>query len=65
MKKSKSETRRFESDALALPPLKMALVDTEAIRSEGRKKASKLRRIAKGAKYKAAVEKLIVHLTKI
>jgi hypothetical protein len=62
MTKKKDETRRFESEFLALPPLKMVLVNTDAIRSEGEKKKRILRRLAKNVQYRKAVEKLISHL---
>lgn len=66
MKKSKSNnTRRFESEFLALPPLRMVLVNTDAIRDDGESKTRTLRKIAKSAKNRKAVEKLIGHLTKL
>jgi hypothetical protein len=65
MKKPKEETRRFESEILALPPLKMVLVDIDEIRSEGMKKTRALRNLAKRSQYRKAVEKLINHLTKM
>jgi hypothetical protein len=62
MTKKKDEPRRFESEFLALPPLKMVLVNTDAIRSEGEKKKRILRKLAKNVQYRKAVEKLISHL---
>ena len=62
MKKQKLETRRFEFDSLALPPLKMTLVNTDAIRRDGEKKVRTLRKLAKNVRYRQVVEKLIVHL---
>lgn len=63
--KKQDKTRRFDSVTLGMPPLKMVLVNTDEIRSEGQKKARVLRRLAKDAKYRTAVEKLIAHLTKM
>ena len=57
-----NEPLRFESETLGLPPLKMVLVNTDAIRLEGQKKARTLRSLGKTQKYRAAVEKLIRHL---
>ena len=65
MKKPKEEPRRFESEVLALPPLKMVLVDTDAIRSEGEKKTRTLRKLVKNSQNKRTVEKLISHLMKL
>lgn len=66
MKKNKqNEILRFESEFLALPPLKMILVNTDAIRDDGEKKTRTLRKIVKSAKNRKAVEKLIGHLTKL
>jgi hypothetical protein len=63
MKESKqNQARRFESEFLALPPLKMILVNMDDIRRDGEKKARVLRKLAKGAQYRKAVEKLISHL---
>jgi hypothetical protein len=62
MKKPKEETRRFESEFLALPPLTMTLVNTGEIRRDGDNKARTLRKLAKSAQYRKAVEKLISHL---
>jgi hypothetical protein len=64
-KRKQNETRRFESEFLALPPLKMILVNTDAIRDDGERKTRTLRKIAKNAKNRKAIEKLIVHLTKM
>lgn len=60
--KKKNEPRRFESETLGLPPLKMVLVNADEIRREGQMKARALRNLGKTAKYRAAVEKLIRHL---
>jgi hypothetical protein len=60
--KKKDEPRRFENDMLGMPPLKMVLVNTDALRREGQKKARTLRNLGKTAKYRKAVEKLIDHL---
>lgn len=60
--KKKNEPRRFESETLGLPPLKMVLVNTDEIRREGQKKTRALRNLGKTAKYRAVVEKLIKHL---
>jgi len=60
--KKKNEPRRFESETLGLPPLKMVLVNTDAIRREGQKKARTLRSLGKNQKYRAVIEKLIDHL---
>jgi hypothetical protein len=65
MKKPKEETRRYEAAMLALPPLKMTLVDTDAIRAENEKKTRALRKLAKSAQNKRTVEKLIDHLMKM
>jgi len=62
MKKPKEETRRFESDFLALPLLTMTLVNTDEIRRDGESKARMLRKLAKSAQNRKAVEKLISHL---
>jgi hypothetical protein len=58
----KDETRRYEFDMLALPPLKMALVNTDVIRRDGEKKVRTLRKLANSTRYRKAVEKLINHL---
>jgi hypothetical protein len=63
--KKKDEPRRFESEMLGLPPLKMVLVNTDAIRREGQKKARTLRNLGKNSKYRTAVEKLISHLKEL
>ncbi|MBV6396650.1 MAG: hypothetical protein HFACDABA_02250 [Anaerolineales bacterium] len=60
--KRKNEPRRFESETLGLPPLKMVLFNADALRREGQKKTRALRDLGKTAKYRAAVEKLIKHL---
>ncbi len=60
--KKKNEPRRFESETLGLPPLKMVLVNTDEIRREGQKKTRTLRSLGKTAKYRTVVEKLIKHL---
>lgn len=60
--KKKTEPRRFESETLGLPPLKMVLVNTDEIRREGQKKARALRGLGKNAKYRSVIEKLIKHL---
>jgi hypothetical protein len=65
MKKPKEESRRFESDVLALPPLRMVLVNTEAIRRDGEKRARTLRKLVKSSQNRKAVEKLINHLSKM
>lgn len=58
----KNSPRRFESETLGVPPLKMVLVNTDAIRREGQKKTRALRDLGKNVKYRKAVEKLISHL---
>ena len=63
--KKKNEPRRFESETLGLPPLKMVLVNTDAIRREGKKKARALRSLGKNAKYRMVIEKLINHLKEL
>ena len=65
MKKPKEENRRYEAETLGLPPLKMVLVDTDAIRTEHEKKTRALRKLAKNAQNKRTVEKLINHLMKL
>ena len=60
--KKQEENRRFESELLGMPPLKMVLVNTDAIRSEGEKKTRRLRKLVKASQYRKAVEKLINHL---
>jgi len=60
--KKKNEPRRFESETLGLPPLKMVLLNTDALRREGQKKTRALRGLGKTARYRAAVERLIQHL---
>ncbi len=60
--KKKTEPRRFESETLGLPPLKMVLVDTDAIHDEGLTKTRTLRKLVKNMQYRKAVEKLITHL---
>jgi len=65
MKKPKEESRRFESEAIALPPLKMILVNTDSIRVEGQKKTRALRKLAKSSPSRKTVEKLIDRLMKL
>ena len=60
--KKKNDPRRFESETLGMPLLEMVLVNTDAIRREGQKKARTLRSLGKNSKYRTAVEKLIAHL---
>ena len=60
--KKKTEPRRFESETLGLPPLKMVLINTDAIRREGQTKARALRKLGKNAKNRTVIEKLINHL---
>ncbi len=61
-KQKQDEIRRYESVMLALPPLKMVLVNADAIRREGEKKTRTLRKLVKSSQYRKAVEKLINHL---
>ncbi|MEW5938483.1 MAG: hypothetical protein AB1750_02370 [Chloroflexota bacterium] len=66
MKKQKQEpARRFESEVLALPPLKMVLVDAASIRREGERKTRALRKLAKSSPSRKTVEKLIAHLMRM
>ena len=60
--KKKNEPRRFESETLGMPPLKMVLVNTDEIRREGQTKARTLRKLGKNTKYRTVIEKLINHL---
>lgn len=60
--KKKNEPRRYESETLGMPPLKMVLINTDALRREGQKKARTLRSMGKNSKYRTVVEKLINHL---
>ena len=63
--KKQEENRRFESEMMGMPPLKMVLVNTDAIRSEGEKKTRTLRRLVKSSQNRKAVEKLIGHLKQL
>lgn len=65
MTKKQDGLRRFEAEFLALPPLKMILVNADAIRNEGKIKTRTLRKLAKTSKNRKVVEKLISHLTKL
>ena len=64
MTKKQDETRRFESETLGLPPLKMVLVhaDTER-RNRPAKKLAVSRKSQKDLENLKAVIKLIDHLT--
>lgn len=60
----KEETRRFESEMLALPPLKMVLVYGGAQNAEkSAKKSAALNKSSKRFEEIAAVVRLIDHLT--
>jgi hypothetical protein len=63
--KKKDQARRFESDVLGVPPLKLTLVNTDEIRRDGQKKTRTLRNLGRNAKYRSVVEKLIKHLKEL
>jgi hypothetical protein len=60
----KEETRRFETQTLGLPPLKMILVDMdeESHRKRG-KKTDGSRKTQQGSENRQLILKLIKHLT--
>lgn len=61
--KKQDETRRFESEMMALPPLKMILVHTETDRrDQPAKKTSVPRKSGKDLENLKAIVKLIDHL---
>ena len=62
--KKKEETRRFESETLALPPLKMVLVNTDSDRrNRPSKKNSVTQKSQASLENLKAVIKLIDHLS--
>ena len=62
--KKQNETRRFESETLALPPLKMVLVNIDSDRrNHSAKKTAIQQKSQKSLENLKAVIKLIDHLT--
>jgi hypothetical protein len=64
--KKQEENRRFESELLGMPPLKMILLNLDADeRDRPRKKTAVPRKSAKDLENLKAVVKLIDHLTEL